>query len=74
MLPDDSTGHCPGTLARKLSRCKEGMAHFLPSEYKFCELYECRGTNLIGAANLSPVTKLFAGTGAVSRYNDERSQ
>src|SRR4030043_642531 len=22
--------------ARKLSRCKEGMAHFLPSRYKFC--------------------------------------
>ena len=26
MLPDDSTGQGPGTLARKLSRCKEGMA------------------------------------------------
>ena len=24
-----------GTLAEKLSRCKEGMAHFLPSWYKF---------------------------------------
>jgi hypothetical protein len=23
-----------GTLARKLSRCKEGMAHFLPSGYR----------------------------------------
>ena len=22
--------------ARKLSRCKEGMAHFLPSRYKVC--------------------------------------
>jgi hypothetical protein len=64
----------PGTLARKLSRCKEGMAHFLPSRYKFCELYECRGTMLIGAANLSPVTKLEAGTGAVSRYKLSRSQ
>ena len=30
-----STGQGPGTLARKLSRCKEGMAHFLPSWYKF---------------------------------------
>jgi hypothetical protein len=29
---------------------------------------------LIGAANLSPVTKLGAGTGAVSRYNLSRSQ
>jgi hypothetical protein len=31
VLPDDSTGQRPGTLARKLSRCKEGMACFLPS-------------------------------------------
>jgi hypothetical protein len=74
VLPDASTGQGPGTLARKLSRCKEGMAHFLPSRYKFCELYECRGTSLIGAANLSPVTKLVAGTGAVSRYRLFRSQ
>ena len=41
---------------------------------KFCEHYECRGTSLIGAANLSPVTNLVAGTGAVSRYNLSRSQ
>ena len=26
VLPDASTGQDPGTLARKLSRCKEGMA------------------------------------------------
>jgi hypothetical protein len=44
-----------------------GVAHFLPSRYKFCELYECRSTRLIGTANLSPVTKLEAGTGTVSR-------
>jgi len=39
VLPDDSTGQGPGTLARKLSRCKEGMAHFLPSFSlrSFCE-------------------------------------
>ena len=34
VLPDASTGQNPGTLAAKLSRCKEGMAHFLPSGYK----------------------------------------
>jgi len=39
------------------------MAHFLPSRYKFYEHYACRGTNMIGAANLSPVTNLVAGTG-----------
>jgi hypothetical protein len=74
VLPDAASGQGPGTLARKLSRCKEGMAHFLPSRYKFCELYECRGTRLIGAANLSTVTNLVAGTGAVSRYKLSRSQ
>jgi hypothetical protein len=26
VVPDDSTGKCPVTLARKWSRCKEGMA------------------------------------------------
>ena len=35
VLPDAASGQGPGTLARKLSRCKEGMAHFLPSRYKF---------------------------------------
>jgi len=40
----------------------------------FIEHYACRGTSLIGAANLSPVTKLVAGTGAVSRYKLSRSQ
>jgi hypothetical protein len=40
----------------------------------FAEHYECRVTSMIGAANLSPVTKLVAGTGAVSRYNLSRSQ
>jgi len=60
--------------ARKLSRCKEGMAHFLPSGYKFSKHYECRGTSMTGAANLSPVTKLMVTTGAVSRYKVDRSQ
>ena len=32
VLPDASTDHGPDTLARKLSRCKEGMAHFLPAD------------------------------------------
>jgi len=40
----------------------------------FMEHYECRGTSIIGATYLSPVTKLVAGTGAVSRYNLSRSQ
>jgi len=40
----------------------------------FIEHYACRGTSLIGAVNLSPVTYLVAGTGAVSRYKLSRSQ
>ncbi len=40
----------------------------------FYEHYACRGTSLVGAANLSPDTNLVAGTGAVSRYNLSRSQ
>ena len=40
----------------------------------FNEHYECRGTSLIGATSLSPVTKFLAGTGAVSQYKLSRSQ
>jgi len=29
VLPDAASGHGPDSLARKLSRCKEGMAWFL---------------------------------------------
>ena len=50
------------------------MARFLASWYKLTGVYECRGTSLIGAANLSTVTKLVASTGAVSRYKLSRSQ
>jgi len=49
-------------------------ALFAVQVQNFIEHYVCRGTSLIGAANLSPVTKLMAGTCAVSRYNVERSQ
>ena len=40
----------------------------------FIAFWRDRGTSLIGAAKLSPVTKLVAGTGAVSRYNLSWSQ
>jgi hypothetical protein len=43
VLPDAASGQGPGTLARKQSRCKEGMAWFLPSWYKFyCVLARSR--------------------------------
>jgi len=40
----------------------------------FIACWRDRGTSLIGATNLSPVIKLVAGTGAVSRYKLSRSQ
>jgi hypothetical protein len=40
----------------------------------FIAYWRDRGTILFGAANLSPVTKLVAGTGAVSRYKLSRRQ
>ena len=54
-------------------------AHFLPADsyrhgYKPSELYKCRDTILIGAANLSPVKKLVVDTGGASQYKLSRSQ
>ena len=40
----------------------------------FIECWRDRGTSLIGAANLSPITKLEKGTYAVSRYKLSRRQ
>jgi len=60
--------------ARKPSRCKEVWRTFCRPGTNLIEHYACRGTSLIGAVNLSPVTKLVAGTCAVSRYNVDRSQ
>jgi hypothetical protein len=40
----------------------------------FIAYWRGRGTSFIGAANLSPVTRLVAVTGAVSRYNLSRGQ
>ena len=61
-------GACPDVAQRKRGRtfCRHGT--------NFIEHYACRGTSLIGAASLSPVTNLVAGTGAVSRYKLSRSQ
>ena len=54
--------------ARKLSRCEESTARFLPSRYKLCGLYECRGTRLIGSRKQVMVYKAFLRTLAWSRY------
>ena len=54
--------------ATKLSRCKEGMAWFLPSGYKLSELYECRGTKLIGSRLQVKVHRILLRAPARSRY------
>ena len=56
------------------ARMNEAWRTFCRHGTSFIEHYECRGTSLIGAANLSPDTKLVAGTSAVSRYKLSRSQ
>jgi len=50
-----------------------GWRTFCRPGTNFIEHYECRGTSMIGAMNLSPYTKLMVGTGAVSRYKLSRS-
>ena len=45
----------------------EHGACFCSQVTELCGLYACRGTSMIGATRLSPVTNLVADTGAVSR-------
>ena len=64
-----------GSGATKLSRCKEGLARvFAVMVQILLSSGAVAVQSLIGAAYLSPVTKLVAGTGAVSRYKADRSQ
>jgi len=78
VLPDEASGQGPGTprqRGQKAVTVQGGYGTcFCRPGTKFIEHYACRGTNLIEAANLSPIAKLVVGTGAVSRYNLSRSQ
>ena len=66
VLPDDSTGQSPGTLARKLSRCKEGMAHFLPSRYRVLWGIRASRYRVVKVlVNYPGAVKLIGGSGAV---------
>ena len=58
-------GLCHGVELLVPAGMNEAWRTFCRHGTNFTEHYECRGTRLIGAANLSPVTKLVAGTGAV---------
>jgi hypothetical protein len=56
-----------GRLCSRLLGQKAGWRTFCSHGTNFIEHYACRGTRLIGATNLSPVTNSGACTGAVSR-------
>jgi hypothetical protein len=51
-----------------------GWRTFCRHGTSFIECWRDRGTILVGVANLSPITKLLADTGAVSRYKLSRNQ
>jgi len=64
---------CPGRpeSCHGARRVRRGFCHL---GTKFDRRYACRGTSLIGAGKLSRCRMLVRGTGAVSRYNFDRSQ
>ena len=78
MLPDAASEQSPGISPEARPESCHGARRvwrtFCRHGTNFAKHYACRGTILIGAANLSPVTNLVAGTDAVSRYNLSRSQ
>jgi hypothetical protein len=66
VLPDASTGQSPGTLARKLSRCKEGMAHFLQSGYRVLWPLRASRYRVVKVfVNYPDAVKFIEGSGAV---------
>jgi len=66
VLPDAASGQGPGTLATKLSRCKEGMAHFLQSGYIILlPLRASRYRVVKVLVNYPDAVKFIEGSGAV---------
>jgi hypothetical protein len=75
VLPDASTGWTPGTLARNLSRCKEGMACvFAVRVRSFLNITSVGVQAFKVTEKLSRYCYFINSTGAVSRYRWERSQ
>jgi hypothetical protein len=61
VLPDAASGQSPGTLARKLSRCKESMAHFLPSGYNVLLVIRVSRYKYDRSREFIPGYKVFSG-------------
>ena len=75
VLPDASTGQSPGTLAGKLSRCKEGMACvFAVQVQSWLNITHVAVQTFKVTEKLSWYCYFINSTGAVSRYNLSRSQ
>ena len=75
VLPDASTGQSPGTLAKKLSRCKEGMACvFAVQVHSWLNITRIAVQTFKVTEKLSWYCYFINSTGAVSRYNLSRSQ
>jgi hypothetical protein len=72
--PTQAPGRVPVLKPESCHGARRVWRTFCRHGTSFIEHYACRGTSLIGAANLSPVAKLVGGTGAVSRYKLSRSQ
>jgi hypothetical protein len=62
---------CPGTLAARLSRCKEGMAHFLQSRYRIMWRIRASRYRVVKVlVNYPDAVKLIEGSGAVWVYQE----
>jgi hypothetical protein len=75
VLPDGSTGQSPGTLAKSLSRCKEGMACVFAVQVQgWFNITSVAVQTFKVTVKLSRYCYFLNSTGAVSRYKLERSQ
>jgi hypothetical protein len=75
VLPDASTEQGPGTLADKLSRCKEGMACVFAVQVQgWFNITSVAVQTFKVTGKLSRYCYFINSTGAASRYNLKRSQ
>ena len=74
VLPDEASGQGPGTLATKLSRCKEGMARvFAIMVLNLVAITSVAVQTFLGVGLLSPYSYFVNSTGVVSRYTPGRN-
>jgi len=75
VLPDASTGQGPGTLAAKLSRCKEGMARVFAIKVQGYLRFTSVAVQGLSEPRINPRLQSWWGAQAQrSRYKLSRSQ